>query len=91
MKTKSDSMQLTKIQGIIAILSFSAGTVIGAVCLFFIPPLGEISSTAISLVSEFLILCGALLGVKVAYDVKLMKFENEVTRRISNHNERPDD
>ena len=34
-------MQLTRLQGIIAIASFSAGVLIACVCLFFIEPLGK--------------------------------------------------
>ena len=33
-------VELTRLQGGIAIASFSSGVTIAAVCLFFIPPLG---------------------------------------------------
>lgn len=39
-------VELTRLQGGIAIASFSSGVTIAAVCLFFIPPLGEIASSA---------------------------------------------
>ena len=71
-------MELTRLQGIIAVASFSSGVLIAAVCLFFILPLGEIASSAISIVSELLVLCGAILGVKASYDVKFRKFEAEL-------------
>lgn len=71
-------MELTRLQGVIAIASFSCGVLIAGVCLFFIPPLGEIASSAISIVSELLVLCGAILGVKASYDVKFRKFEAEL-------------
>ena len=71
-------MELTRLQGIIAIASFSAGVLIACVCLFFIEPLGEIASSAISIVSELLVLCGAILGVKASYDIKFRKFEAEL-------------
>ena len=67
-------IELTRLQGIIAV----------AVCLFFIPPLGEIASSAISIVSELLVLCGAILGVKASYDVKFRKFEAELRDVIEN-------
>jgi len=73
--------ELTKLQGAIAIASFSAGVLISSVCLFFIPPLGEITSSAISIVSELLVLCGAILGVKANYDTKFRKFENELQHK----------
>ena len=71
-------IELTRLQGIIAVASFSSGVIIASVCLFIIPPLGEIASSAISIVSELLVLCGAILGVKASYDVKFRKFEAEL-------------
>ena len=73
--------ELTKLQGAIAIASFSAGVLIAMVRLFFIEPLGEIASSAISIVSELLVLCGAILGVKASYDTKFRKFENELRHK----------
>ena len=77
-------IELTRLQGIIAVASFSSGGLIAAVCLFFIPPLGEIASSAVSIVSELLVLCGAILGVKASYDVKFRKFEAELNQVIEN-------
>ena len=76
--SEKKKMELTRLQGIIAIASFSAGVLIACVCLFFIGPLGEIASSAISIVSELLVLCGAILGVKASYDIKFRKFEAEL-------------
>lgn len=74
---------LTKVQGHLAIASFTCGVLIAAACLFIVPPLGEIASSAISIVSELLVLCGALLGIKTSFDVRMRHFENEIqeTRR----------
>ena len=77
-------IELTRLQGIIAIASFSSGVIIAAVCLFLIPPLGEIANSAISIVSELLVLCGAILGVKASYDVKLRKFQAGLDQIIDN-------
>ena len=82
--TEKTRIELTKLQGIIAIASFSSGVIIAAVCLFLIPPLGEIANSAISIVSELLVLCGAILGVKASYDVKLRKFQAELDQIIDN-------
>ena len=79
-------IELTRLQGIIAVASFSSGVLIAAVCLFFIEPLGEIASSAVSIVSELLVLCGAILGVKASYDVKFRKFEAELSQVIENEN-----
>lgn len=77
-------IELTRLQGIIAVASFSSGVLIAAVCLFWIPPLGEIASSAVSIVSELLVLCGAILGVKASYDVKFRKFEAELSQVMEN-------
>ena len=61
-----------------------SGVLIASVCLFFIEPLGEIASSAVSIVSELLVLCGAILGVKASYDVKFRKFEAELSQVIEN-------
>ena len=84
--TGKKRIELTKLQGIIAIASFTTGVLIAAVCLFWIPPLGEIANSAISIVSELLVLCGAILGVKASYDVKFRKFEAELRDVMENEN-----
>ena len=82
--TEKKRIELTKLQGIIAVASFSSGVLIAVVCLFWIPPLGEIANSAISIVSELLVLCGAILGVKASYDTKFRKFEAELHQVIEN-------
>lgn len=69
-----------RIQYIMAVASFIIGTVLCCVCLFFIPPIGEIAYSALSAVSEFLVLCGALLGISLNFDVKLKRFETKILR-----------
>ena len=88
--TEKKRIELTKLQGIIAIASFGSGVIIAGVCLFWIPPLGEIASSAISIVSELLVLCGAILGVKASYDVKFRKFEAELRQVIDNESQHTD-
>ena len=73
--------ELTRLQGALAIASFSAGVAIACVCLFLIHPHGEISNSAISIVSELLVLAGAILGVKTSFDVKFRRFENELRHK----------
>lgn len=73
-----------KIQTGLAISSFVIGVVLASVCLFFIEPLGEIHTSAISIVSELFILAGAMLGINVGFDVKLAKFQADVERNIIN-------
>ena len=75
-------IELTKLQGGIAIASFSAGVAIAVGCLFFVPPPGEITNSAISIVSELLVLCGAILGVKASFDAKLNKMEAELRHKL---------
>ena len=79
-------IELTRLQGGMAIASFSAGVGISVGCLFFIEPLGEIASSAIAIVSQLLVLCGAILGVKASYDVKFRKFQAELDQVLENEN-----
>ena len=71
-------IELTRLQGIIAVASFSSGVIIASVCLFFIRPLGEITSSAIIIVGNFLVLCGGILGVKASTDVRFKNLEMKV-------------
>lgn len=75
----------TRLQGGLAIASFVVGTVIGCISLFLIPPPGEITNSALGLTSEFLILCGALLGVSVVFDYKLSRFETQVKKSFKDN------
>lgn len=81
---ESIELKKIKIQSWMAIASFTMGSIIALVCLFAIEPLGEIANTAISIVSEFLVLAGALLGVSASFDYKMSKFENRVIREMEN-------
>ena len=80
--TEKKRIELTRLQGGIAIASFSAGVAIAAVCLFFVPPPGEITNSAISIVSELLVLCGAILGVKASFGAKLNKMEAKLHQKL---------
>ena len=71
-------IELTRLQGGIAIASFVMGSLISCVCLFFIRPLGEITSSAIIIVGNFLVLCGGILGVKASTDVRFKNLEMKV-------------
>lgn len=79
---KMNQIELTRLQGGLAIASFAAGVLIACVCLFLVPPPGEISNSAISIVSELLVLAGAILGVKTSYDIKFRKFEAELLNKV---------
>lgn len=76
-----DNNGITRLQGAIAVASFVSGAGIAVACIFFVPPQGEIASSAVSIVSELLILCGAILGVKASYDTKFRKFQNELDQK----------
>ena len=84
--SEKKKMELTRLQGGMAIASFSAGVGIALGCLFFIEPLGEITNSAIAIVSQLLVLCGAILGVKASYDVKFRKFQAELDQVLENEN-----
>ncbi|MBQ9474673.1 MAG: hypothetical protein IJU69_00245 [Bacteroidales bacterium] len=82
MKTLSSENVATTLQGKLAVLSLVSGIIIACVCLFFIPPPGEIATSAISIVSELLILSGALLGTKVSYDTKFQRWSTDFKERV---------
>ena len=71
-----------------ATASFIMGCVIAVMCLFAYEPLGEIATSAISIVSMFLVLAGALVGVKVSFDHQSQKFAAEI-ERIARQREQP--
>lgn len=85
MPNKPQNERIARLQGRIAVASFAAGVIIACICLFLIPPPGEITSSAISIVSELLILAGALLGVELAINTKLQKFMTQV-KAMNKHN-----
>ena len=84
---RMDQKEFTRLQGGMAIASFTAGVVIACVCLFLVPPPGEISNSAISIVSELLVLAGAILGVKTSYDAKFVKIESDLRRKADKPDE----
>lgn len=81
--------ELTRLQGAIAIASFACGVGIAVACLFVVPPHGHIENSAISIVSELLVLCGAILGVKASYDTKFRRFENELSHKADKPDDQP--
>ena len=81
MITYMAAQEMTRLQGILAVASFTAGVTIACACLFVVPPPGEISNSAISIVSELLVLTGAILGVKTSFDVKFSRFQAELEQK----------
>ena len=79
--------EFTRLQGGMAIASFAAGVGIASVCIFLIDPKGEISNSAISIVSELLVLAGAILGVKTSYDAKFIKIESDLQKKADKESE----
>ncbi len=84
---KLNQKEMTRLQGGMAIASFAAGVAIACVCLFLVPPPGEISNSAISIVSELLVLAGAILGVKTSYDAKFIRIESEIQKKADKQSE----
>ena len=78
---KLSQKEFTRLQGGMAIASFAAGVGIASVCIFLINPKGEISNSAISIVSELLVLAGAILGVKTSYDAKFVRIDAELRKK----------
>ena len=86
-----DSIWHYSLQGKMATASFIMGCVIAVMCLFCYEPLGEIATSAISIVSMFLVLAGALVGVKVSFDHQSQKFAAEIERIARQRDEHPQD
>ena len=78
---KLNQNEITRLQGAMAVASFAAGVLIACACLFLVPPPGVISNSAISIVSELLVLAGAILGVKTSFDTKFLKIESDLERK----------
>ena len=76
-----DQKEITRLQGGMAVASFAAGVAIACACLFLVPPPGVISNSAISIVSELLVLAGAILGVKTSFDTKFLKIESDLEKK----------
>ena len=77
-----------KFQNFIATTLILCGVILASICLFIIEPLGEIHNSAIAIVSEMLILGGALLGVNANFDHKLKKFEATMVQKIENKDDK---
>ena len=86
-----DSIWHYSLQGKMATASFIMGCVIAVMCLFCYEPLGEIATSAISIVSMFLVLAGALVGVKVGFDRQSQKFAAEIERIARQRDGHPQD
>lgn len=82
---------ISRLQGGIAIASFCIGAVITLVCLFVIPPLGEISNSALFAAGNFLVMCGGILGIKASMEGRLNKVEAQYKHIIDEMPERPAD
>ena len=70
-------------KAILSYLAFFAGVALAFVALF-LPPVGEIAISVISVISELFILSGAFVGIDLAFDQKLMHFESKVKNDLLN-------
>lgn len=89
-----DAMFYSSLQTKLAILSFVVGSAMCLLCVFWVPPPGEISTSAIQATGMFLVLAGAAAGVKVAFDLQSQKFTaklEDMTRKMEKRNPSGDD
>lgn len=87
MKKYFDALFYSTLQTKIAVMSFLVGSAMCLLCVFWVPPPGEISTSAIQATGMFLVLAGAAAGIKVAFDWQTQKFEgrlSEMARRVTN-------
>ena len=83
--SKMSHIEITRLQGGLAIASFVSGVAIAMVCLFWVEPLGGYPYSAVSIVSELLVLCGAILGVKASNAIKFHKIAAELLKKAARH------
>ena len=77
-------------KAILSYLAFFAGVALAFTALF-LPPVGEIAISVISVISELFILSGAFVGIDLAFDQKLMHFESNIKKDLlkeKNENQR---
>ena len=77
-------------KAILSYLAFFSGVALAFTALF-LPPVGEIAISVISVVSELFILSGAFVGIDLAFDQKLMHFESNIKKDLlkeKNENQR---
>lgn len=77
-------------KAILSYLAFFSGVALTFTALF-LPPVGEIAISVISVVSELFILSGAFVGIDLAFDQKLMHFESNIKKDLlkeKNENQR---
>ena len=77
-------------KAILSYLAFFAGVALAFTALF-LPPVGEIAISVISVISELFILSGAFVGIDLAFDQKLMHFESNIKKdllKAKNENQR---
>ena len=94
LKRYFDDMFYSSLQTKLAVAAFIIGSVICLLCVFRIPPPGEISISALQATGMFLVLAGAAAGVKVAFDLQARKFEGqliEMSKRFEKQKHRDDD
>ena len=70
-------------KAILSYLAFFAGVALAFTALF-LPPVGEIAISVISVISELFILSGAFVGIDLAFDQKLMHFESNIKKDLLN-------
>lgn len=78
-----DSIWFSTIQAKMAWVCLISGILLASLCLFWIEPKGEISTSAISIVSELLVLAGALTGVIVNFDYKQRVFASQIAEQLA--------
>jgi len=87
LKKYFDAMFYASLQTKLAVLSFLVGSAMCLLCVFWVPPPGEISTSVIQATGMFLVLAGAAAGVKVAFDLQSQKFtaklEDIMSRRAA--------
>lgn len=62
------------------------GLSIGIYAMEFIEPRGEVSNSVLGIVSECLLLCGALAGLNVSFNNKFKAFKEDIVNKLEENN-----
>jgi len=83
-----DAIVFSSLQSKLSVASFLIGSVMCLLCMFWVPPPGEVTASALQAVGMFLVLAGAAAGINVAFDLQSQKFNAQladVMKRMPKH------
>jgi len=93
LKRYIDAIVFSSLQTKLSVCSFLVGSAMCLLCMFWVPPPGEVTSSALQATGMFLVLAGAAAGINVAFDLQSQKFNAQladVMKRLPKKKEEED-